>query len=192
MPATAFAAASSGPSPGGSNDGVSSSSCSLRAAAMIGRRALDRALGQHAGDQQAVDLVGAFEDAVDPRVAVLPLGRVVVHEAVAAVDLHVLVDDEVDHLAARDLEDRRLDGELLERGEHGVALVRAVDGAVDQPGGAIEHGLDGVLADDHLGELVADGAERGDRLAELLALRRRTPPPARSPAARRRCTSPPA
>ena len=190
MPATAFAAPSSGPSPGGSNDGVSSSSCSRARRGDDRQRALGRPFGQHAGDQQPVDLVGAFEDAVDPGVAVLALGGIVVHEAVAAVDLHVLVDDDVNHLAARDLEDGRLDGELFERGEHGVALVRAVDGAVDQPGGAIEHRLDGVLADDHFGELLADGAERGDGLAELLPLggirRRLRDYPARAAAAHRR------
>ena len=76
------------------------------------------------GNQQPVDFVRAFEDAIDARVAILPLGRVVAHEAVAAVNLDVLVDGVVDHLAAGDLEDRRFDRELLERGEHGRAARR--------------------------------------------------------------------
>ena len=77
------------------------------------------------GNQQAVDLVGAFEDAVDARVAVVALGRVVAHEAVAAVDLDVLVEHEVQHLAAGDLRDRRFDGVFLERGERRRSVGRA-------------------------------------------------------------------
>ena len=55
--------------------------------------ALHRALEQRAGDEQAVDLVGALEDAVDARVAVGALDRVLLDEAVAAEDLHRLVDE---------------------------------------------------------------------------------------------------
>ena len=57
-----------------------------------------------------------FEDAVDARVAVVALGGIVADVAVAAVNLDVLVEDEVERLAAGDLQDRRLDGELFERG----------------------------------------------------------------------------
>src|SRR3712207_7460332 len=45
------------------------------------------------------------------------LRRIVANESISAVDLDVLVDDEIDHLAARHFQDRRLDGELLERSE---------------------------------------------------------------------------
>ena len=78
--------------------GARSSSWSAFAAAMSGSVALDRAPRQHAGHEQAIDLVGPFEDPVDARVAVVPLGGIVLHEAVAAVNLHVLVEDEVEHL----------------------------------------------------------------------------------------------
>ena len=125
---------------------------------------------QHAGDQQAVDLVGAFEDPVDARIPIVPFGGIVAHEAVAAVNLDVLVEDEVEHLAARHLEDGGLDGELLERGERRdrsawlpcsmPSMRPAVRYSID---------FDGVLADRHFGELVADGTERGERLAELPA-----------------------
>ncbi len=107
--------------------------------------ALGGAARQQAGDQQPVDLVGAFEDAVDAGVAVAAFGRVVADEAVAAVDLHVLVDHVVGGLAAGDLGDRRLDGVLLERRQQ-PRRRRAgagVDGAIDQVGGprqqAVEH-----------------------------------------------------
>ena len=81
---------------------------------MSGRSPLTARRDQHAGNQQPVDLVGAFEDAVDARIAVIPLGGVVLDEAVAAMNLHVLVEHEVECLAADDLRDGRLDGELLE------------------------------------------------------------------------------
>ena len=73
------------------------------------------------GHDQAVDLVGALEDAVDARVAQQPLGLVLLDEAVAAVDLHRLVGAEVEHLGAEHLDDRSLDRELLDR----VDLARA-------------------------------------------------------------------
>ena len=50
-------------------------------------------LQQHAGGEQTVDLVGAFENAVDARVAIGALDGVVLMVAVAAVDLHAFVDD---------------------------------------------------------------------------------------------------
>ena len=49
------------------------------------------ALEQPAGDDQPVDLVGAFEDAVDARVAVGALRGILLDVAVAAVDLHGVV-----------------------------------------------------------------------------------------------------
>ena len=63
------------------------------------------ALGEHAGNQEAIDLVGAFENPVHARVPVVALGGVVLHVAVAAVNLNVLVEREVERLAARDLRD---------------------------------------------------------------------------------------
>ena len=93
----------------GRGDGDSISSCSALRGGDERQLALERAAYQHAGNQQAVDLVGALEDAVDARVAVVALGRVVADEAVAAVNLHVLVEHEVERLAARHLGDRRLD-----------------------------------------------------------------------------------
>ena len=47
-----------------------------------------------------------------------------------------------------------------------------VDARVDQPGGAIHHAFERVLPCRHLAQLVLDGAEAGDRHAELLARRR--------------------
>ncbi len=122
-----------------------------------------------AGDQQPVDFVRPLEDPVHARVAVVAFGGVVAHEAVAAVDLDVLVEDEVQGLAARDLQDRRLDREFLECGQNLGWRVAGRQRAVDEPRRAVQHRFHGVLPRDHLAELVTDRAERRDRLAELLA-----------------------
>ena len=116
---------------------------------------------------------------------------IVVDEAVAAVDLDVLVDDEVDHLAAGDLQDRRLDRELLERCQHGVAGVRLPCSALSiRPAVRYSMASTAYSRIDHLRELVADRAEARDRLAELSALggirRRLADHPPRAAAAHRR------
>jgi hypothetical protein len=96
--------------------------------------ALEAAAHQHAWDEHAVDLVRALEDPVDPGVAEIALGHVVADEAVAAVDLHVLVEHEVERFGAHHLADRRLDRELLERaGLRGAALIRLRDAASMSP-----------------------------------------------------------
>ncbi len=160
---------SRGPSPGSSaGEGVRSSSCSRRAAGISPKPPFTARLASMPGHEQAVDFVGAFEDPVHAGIAVMPLRGVVPDEAVSAVNLHVFVEHEVEHLARRDLEDRRFDRELLERGQHGSALVAALQHAVDQATGPVKHRLDRVFLNRHLGELVADGAERPDRLTELL------------------------
>ena len=71
------------------------------------------ALQQPAGDDEPVDFVGAFEDAVHARVAIGALRRILLDKAVATVNLHGLIDDVVEHLRAGDLDDGALDGILL-------------------------------------------------------------------------------
>jgi hypothetical protein len=106
----------------------------------------------------------------------MPLGRVVADEPVAAVNLDVLVEHVVQHLAPEDLRDRGFDRVLLERGERDGLIRRVVrrgrNARVDHAGRPIDEAFERVLADDHFAELVLDRAERGDGLAELLALRR--------------------
>ena len=133
------------------------------------------ALQQHAGDQQAVDFVGAFEDAVDARIAVGALDRVVLMVAVAAVDLDAFVDDVVEHFGGVDLDDGALDGELLDGLEHAAARHRARSRRsradwLDQADDAPAHRFGGVDANRHFGELVLDRAELRDGRAEGLPL----------------------
>src|SRR3954465_8023622 len=170
MPLTAFAAASSGPSPGTSREGERISSCSRLAAEIIGSVPLTARFASMPGISRRLISLVPSKIRFTRASRYCRSAGVVADEAIAAVDLHVFVDDKVDHLAARDLENRGLDGELLERVEHRAAVVGVVDRAVDQAGGAIEHRFDGILADHHLGELVADRPERPDRLAELPAI----------------------
>ena len=79
----------------------------------------------------------------------MALGRIIPDEAVAAMDLDVLVEDEIQRLAAGDLRDRRFDGEFLERRERGRRRRRRAaprDARVDQPGRPVHQALDGVCA----------------------------------------------
>ncbi len=57
------------------------------AAVASGGRESERVVAQFAGDQQALDLAGAFVDLGDARVAVVTLHRVVLQVAVATMDL---------------------------------------------------------------------------------------------------------
>ena len=76
------------------------------------------------------------------------------------------------HLAARDLEDRRLDGQLLQRlaQRGGVGGVVIGEGRVEEAGGAVDHAVDREGARRHLPQLVPDRAEARDRHPELVAL----------------------
>ena len=73
------------------------------------------ALQHHAGGEQAVDFVGAFENAVDARIAIGALHGVVLMEAVAAVDLHAFIDHVIQHFRREDLDEGAFGGELLDQ-----------------------------------------------------------------------------
>src|SRR5262245_12446572 len=137
-----------------------------------GQLAFHRALEQHSGDQQPVDLVRAFEDAVDAVVAVDGLDRVTAGEAVAAVNLHCLVGAIGQDLAAGDFQDRAFDRVLFNRGEDfgRVVLVDRALAVFDEAGGAVDGRFADVSPRQHLGQLVFDRAEIGYRLPELASL----------------------
>ena len=133
------------------------------------------ALHHRRGNQEAVDLVRALEDAVDAGVAVLALERVVGDEAVAAHHLQRFVDDEVERLGAEDLHDRLLDRVLLDRLDDLLVVRRIVaidarDEPVDQPGGAVRDRVGYEDAHRDVGDLALDRAEVGERRLELLAV----------------------
>ena len=108
------------------------------------------------GDHEPLDLARAFADRGELHVAKELLGRVVLHEAVAAVDLHAVLGRAHGDLARVQLRHRRLE-------RHATALVLEVRGAIrEQPRGFDARGV--------VRELPLDGLERGDRLPELPAL----------------------
>ena len=106
----------------------------------------------------------------------MPFGRVVFDEPVAAMDLKVFVEHEIEHLAAGDLGNRLFDCIFFERHERSRSVGRIVrrgpDPCVDQPSGPVEQALECVRADDHLADLVANRSEGGNRLSELLPIGR--------------------
>src|SRR5581483_10709465 len=104
-----------------------------------------------------------LEDAVHARIAISALGRILFDEAVAAVDLHDLVDHAVEELRAPDLDHGALDGVLLDGlanlpGGFGAGLVDFGERRVHHADGAIHHGFAGPHADRHLGNFFADEA----------------------------------
>ena len=133
------------------------------------------ALQQKAGDDQAVDFIGAFKDAIDAGIAVSALGRILFDETVAAVNLDGFVHHVVDHLRAPDFEDRTFDRVLLDRlarffGGIGAGLVHFVERDVHHAHGAIDQRLADIDQRRHVRHLFAHQAEVGDHLAERLAL----------------------
>src|SRR5258705_151469 len=108
------------------------------------QRAFHGALDQHSRNQQAVDFVCPLENTIHARVAIVPLGRVILHEAVAAMYLDVLVEHIVECFAAGDLGDGGFDRELLHRCESRVVAPLLQDRRIDQPGGSVQETLDGI------------------------------------------------
>ncbi len=128
-----------------------------------------------AGDDQPVDFIGAFEDAIDARIAISALGRIFFDKSVAAVNLDGFVHHVIDHLRAPDFEDRTFDRVLLDRLARffcriGAGFVHFVERDVHHAHGAIDERLAHVDQSRHVGQLFAHQAEVGDHFAERLAL----------------------
>src|SRR5438874_11107043 len=94
-----------------------------------------RSAAQGAGDDQVLDLVGAFAYLEDLRVAVEASDRRLEHVADAAVDLHGLRRSPRRHATGLELGHRRF---LLE----GLPGVAQVGGTVGEPAGRLELGGD--------------------------------------------------
>ena len=155
------------------------------------------ALHQPSGDDQAVDLVGAFEDAVDARIAVGALGRILLHVAVAGVDLDARGPPPCPASPSPTPSGWSTPRRTLRcaSGSRASAVASGVDigqRRVDHADGAVDQRFAGVDSRGAFGQLLLDQAELGDGLAERLALlgvadgvlqsccarRRRTPRPA--------------
>src|SRR3954452_24872989 len=111
---------------------------------------------QSARDDQALDLAGALVELGDLRVAVVALGGELLGVAVAAEDL-----DRLAGLAAGDGRGEELRLSALDAVR--VAGLFEAGGAPDQGAGGLDLGL-------HVGQLVLDRLEAGDRATERVAL----------------------
>ena len=157
--------------------------------------ALHRPPGQHARNQQPVDLVGPFEDPVDPGVPKVALGRVVPHVSVPAMDLDVLVEDEIRASRSRPPWRSRLRWRIPRaprarprRWTHRAAphrCARRSGRRSDRPGSRRRRRA-------RSSRRACDGSRRSSRsAARTAAARRRRRPPRGSRTARRRCSSAP-
>ena len=129
----------------------------------------------HAGNEQAVDLIGSLEDPVDPLVPVKSLGRIIADKAVAAMDLHHLVNSSGQHLAAEDLGDAALGGIFLDPFLVFLVIIgnTLFDGlklSVKKSRQAIHQGFRGKNIDVEIGDLLGDRPEAADLAFELDAL----------------------
>jgi hypothetical protein len=140
---------------------------------------LQGALQQESGDDETVDLVGAFEDAIDAGVAPGALRGVFLDIAVAAVDLQIRIHRAVQHLRAPDFYDGALDGiffdALLDFARGCVGAERGQRG-VDGANHTVNEGFAGEDAGGHVSDLFLHQAERRNGFAEghpLLAIANR-------------------
>src|SRR5665213_3590683 len=108
---------------------------------------------EEAGDHHALHLVGAFADLEDLLVAVEPRDRVLVHEAVTAVDLQCGIRGAIREQAGIELG-------LCRRERERLAVVL-------EPGGAVDELAAGLDLRRHVRELELDCLKLRDRLAEL-------------------------
>src|SRR4249919_91519 len=111
-----------------------------------------------ASDDHPLHLIRALADLEDLLVAVETLDGRLLHVAEAAVDLESRVRDPVRELAGEELRHR--------------GLTRERPALVLEPRGLVDERAAGLDLRRHVRELEADRLERGDRLAELLALLR--------------------
>src|SRR5690606_39615264 len=72
------------------------------------KSAFHRAFHQLAGNEHPVDLVRAFENAVDARIAIRFFGRIISGISVTAEDLYHFIDDMIERFAAGDRKSTRL------------------------------------------------------------------------------------
>ena len=61
-----------------------------------------RTLQQHAGNEQAIDLIGTLEEPIDARIAVGSLNGIILVIAVAAMNLDSFVNHEIEHFRSVD------------------------------------------------------------------------------------------
>ena len=63
------------------------------------------ALEEHAGNEKAIDFIRSLKYSIHTGVAIIPLDRIFRAVSVSAIDLYGFVNDEVENLASKDLQD---------------------------------------------------------------------------------------
>ena len=132
--------------------------------------ALLRALQHHAGGEQAVDFVGAFENPVDARIAIGVLARILLTEAVAAVNLDALIYNVIERFRREHFNEAAFGRELFDS----LQCVGGIAGHVsfNRANHSIGHAFAGVHTHGHLSDFVLDHAEFADGLSERFAFLR--------------------
>src|SRR5437868_3241748 len=130
--------------------------------------------GQHTteertGSHQAVNLIGAFKDALDTCVAIGLFNGVLLHEAIAAEDLYTLVNDKGQHFAAMNFGDRSFDGILFNGFESSLGIISAAPCLLDVGSGTEDLALGGIGLCGHTSQLLLDHPERTNELAKGFA-----------------------
>ena len=131
--------------------------------------AFHRHFQQLSGDDQAVDFVRAFKNAVDAGVAVRAGDWVLLAETVTTEHLHAFVCDLTQHFRAVHLDDAGLDAAAFNRFEFVHASVHE---RVDLAGDAVRGALSAVNRRSHLTEFFNNRAVARDWLAETMAILR--------------------
>ena len=138
-----------------------------------------RALHHPAGDDQPVDLVRSFKDAVDARIAIGALRRILLNVAVAAHRRNQFIGHQREHLRSVDLQNGTLDGVFLDAARNinrlGLFARRlcrpySAKSRINQPRRAIGHGFGCVELRRSRGDLALDQAKLRDCFAECVAL----------------------
>ena len=132
-------------------------------------------LQQPAGDDHAIDFVGALKDSIHTRVAIGALCRVLLHKSVTRIDLHHFVNYAVEHLRSPDFKYGTLHGVLFDgfpdfASGVGAALINIGERHIHHPDRAIDHRFPGKNPNCHVRQFFLDEPEVRDGLIERLAL----------------------
>src|ERR1700675_1318667 len=133
-----------------------------------GTAALRLLAEKSARDDEALNFAGAFADGAELHVAVILLRRIILDEAVTAVNLHGFVGDAHGHFTGVELRHARFARDA------GVVIAGSAlrNCLVREPGGLIREQPRGFDLRGHIRELELNGLKFGDSFAELFALLR--------------------
>src|SRR6266568_4209234 len=132
---------------------------------------------EYCWNENSVNLVGSFENPLNPRITVVALHRVLADVAIAAMDLHRFVHHHVQLFAAEHFGNGALRSVLLDRLLVAFVIIRTIviqggDPVTQHTCNPVYYRLGGKNGGRHVGNFFLDCAKFADRLAELLPLAR--------------------